>query len=147
MLWKISADERGLAVKKRVRLNQRFLSLNHSADTWAIYYNFDQYLWNPTISSDSKGGSEVDPTRVVGIFGRIGLADESTNPIAQFYSFGLGGKGACASRPHDRFGVGWYYMRVLVTLEGNNWRRAGRGSVLQFRRHARLYDHRGFAGN
>ncbi len=87
-----------------------------SDDSWCVYWNFDQYLWNPTIASDAKGGSEVDPTRGVGLFGRIGFADEVTNPVAQFYSFGVGGKGACSSRPHDRFGVGWYYLKTSDDL-------------------------------
>lgn len=50
------------------------VSPSRADETWAIYYNFDQYLWNP----------EGDPTRGVGIFGRVGVADESTSAIAQF---------------------------------------------------------------
>jgi hypothetical protein len=53
-----------------------------SDDTWSVYWNFDQYLWNPTVATDSKGGPVVDPTRGVGIFARVGIADEATNPIA-----------------------------------------------------------------
>lgn len=86
------------------------VDLNRSGETWCVYWNFDQYLWNPMISTDDKGGTQIDPTRGVGIFGRIGFADATTNPIAQFYSAGFGGKGLGASRPHDRWGVGYYYM-------------------------------------
>jgi porin len=93
------------------------VSPSRSNETWAIYYNFDQYLWNPTISSD-KGGPEVDPTRGVGLFGRLGFADESTSAIAQFYSFGIGGRGLGSGRPHDRWGVGWYYMKTSRDLPG-----------------------------
>ncbi len=77
-----------------------------ASETWAIYYNFDQYLW--TRSEDS--------TRGWGVFGRFGAADDTTNPIAQFYSIGLGGKGACTSRPHDRWGVGYFYTKVSDQL-------------------------------
>lgn len=77
------------------------VSLKTSSNSWAVYYNFDQYLWT----------RPDDPSRGWGIFGRIGFADESTNPIGQFYSAGFGGKGAEASRPYDRWGLGWYYMK------------------------------------
>jgi porin len=92
------------------------VSLDNSDESWAVYYNFDQYLWNPTTATDSKGGPQVDPTRGVGIFGRIGFADESTNPVAQFYSFGFGGRGLGSARPHDRWGLGWYYMKTSGDL-------------------------------
>ena len=80
--------------------------LNQSGDSWSIYYNFHQYIW----------ARPEDPTRGWGVFGRAGFADERTNPIAQFYSIGLGGKGVAASRPHDRFGVGYYYMKTSGDL-------------------------------
>jgi porin len=70
-------------------------------NTWAVYYNFDQYFW--TRPEDSERGW--------GMFGRVGLADERVNPIGQFYSVGFGGKGVCSTRPLDRWGLGYYYMR------------------------------------
>lgn len=93
------------------------VGFNKSGESWSVYWNFDQYLWNPTIASaDPKSGPQVDPTRGVGVFGRIGFADEETNPIAQFYSFGVGGKGLGSVRPHDRWGVGYYYMKTSDEL-------------------------------
>jgi porin len=92
------------------------VSPSRADETWAIYYNFDQYLWNPTVTTDSKGGSQIDPTHGVGIFGRVGFADESTSAIAQFYSFGAGGRGLGATRPNDRWGIGWYYMKTSRDL-------------------------------
>ena len=36
-----------------------------------------------------------------------------------FYSVGVGGTGMFAERPHDRFGVGYYYLDIRSpTLEG-----------------------------
>ena len=49
------------------------------------------------------------PLRGWGAFGRAGVSDDNTNPIAWFLSFGLGGSGPFESRPQDTFGVGWYY--------------------------------------
>jgi porin len=82
------------------------VALNKSGESWSVYWNFDQYLWT----------RPDDATRGWGVFGRVGFADESTNPIAQFYSAGLGGKGTLASRPHDRWGVGYYYMKTSDEL-------------------------------
>jgi len=67
--------------------------------SWNVYYNFDQYLLQ----------HPDDPTQGLGIFGRFGAADGSTNPIEFFYSLGFGGKGMIPGRAHDRYGIGWYY--------------------------------------
>ena len=72
------------------------------SDSWAFYYNFEQYL----ISSSS------DPEQGFGLFGRIGVADEDTSFINTFYSLGVGGKGFIPGRDLDRFGLGYYYMTL-----------------------------------
>jgi porin len=75
------------------------LSLRKESDSWALYYNFDQFI----------KVEEEDPTQGWGIFGRIGFADEDTSPIKAFYSFGFGGKGIIPGRDNDTFGLGFYY--------------------------------------
>ena len=70
--------------------------------SWNIYYNFDQYLYEP-----KKG---VD--RGVGVFGRLGVADGNPNFMKFFGSFGVGGKGMFESRPLDKFGFGYYYINI-----------------------------------
>jgi porin len=70
--------------------------------SWAIYYNFDQYLY------EIKKGSDQG----IGIFGRFGVSDGNPNPMHFFYSFGVGGKGIIPGRPLDRFGIGYYYIDV-----------------------------------
>ena len=67
--------------------------------SWAVYYNFDQYLY------ETKKGSG----RGVGIFGRFGAADGNPNPVRFFYSLGVGGKGLIPGRELDQFGIGGYY--------------------------------------
>lgn len=67
--------------------------------SWSIFWNFDQYL---VVDS-------ADPTHGWGIFGRAGIADQNTNPLAWFLSFGVGGDVPFETRPHDTFGAGWYY--------------------------------------
>lgn len=71
-------------------------------NSWCLYYNFDQYIYEP------KKGSG----RGVGIFGRFGLSDGNPNPMHHFYSFGIGGKGIVPSRPLDQFGLGWYFIDI-----------------------------------
>src|SRR5215470_17636351 len=70
--------------------------------SWNIYYNFDQYLYEP-----KKG---VD--RGIGVFGRLGVSDGNPNFMKFFGSFGVGGKGMFESRPHDQFGWGYYYINI-----------------------------------
>ena len=84
--------------------------------SWALTYNFDQYLY-------------VDPCdsqRGWGVFGRAGIADPDTNPIEHFLSFGVGGNSLLRGREADTFGVGWYYSGTsdaispfLSTVLGN----------------------------
>ncbi len=74
------------------------LDIDRAGDSWAIYYNFDQYLF---VEKD-------DPTQGIGLFFRFGQADERTNPIERFYSFGLGGGGIVPTRDRDTFGIGFY---------------------------------------
>lgn len=67
-------------------------------DNWAFYYNFDQYLYTEA----------DDPTQGWGIFGRFGFAPTKGNPIQEFYSIGLGGKGSIPRRDNDTWGAGYY---------------------------------------
>jgi porin len=75
-------------------------------DDWAFWYNLDQYLY--TEPQDSSQG--------FGLFGRFGYSDGKTNPIAKFYSIGLGGKGIIQGRDKDGFGVGYYYLGLSKDL-------------------------------
>ena len=70
--------------------------------SWAVWYNFDQYFYEP-----EKGSG-----RGAGIFGRFGISDGNPNPLHHYYSVGVGGKGVFAGRPLDRFGAGFYYLDV-----------------------------------
>jgi porin len=74
--------------------------------SWAFMYNFDQYFYQ----------DKTDPTQGIGVFGRFGISDGKANPIAQFYSIGFGGKGLIPTREHDRWGIGYYYMKIANDL-------------------------------
>jgi porin len=90
-----STDQRlGFVFENRV--------LEKKRDTWAVYYNFDQFLYE----TDREAG------RGVGLFGRFGASEGKPNPARYFFSIGAGGKGMIPGREHDRFGVGYYYIDI-----------------------------------
>jgi porin len=74
--------------------------------SWGFMYNFDQYFYQ----------ENQDPSQGIGIFSRFGISDGKANPIHQFYSFGFGGKGLIPTRDQDRFGIGYYYMKISGDL-------------------------------
>jgi len=76
--------------------------LSTDDSTWTVYYNFDQFVWNPDGKSD----------RGVGIFARFGAADPKTSPVQYACNFGVGGKGVVPGRPDDQFGIGWSGLAV-----------------------------------
>ena len=92
--------------RKYVSIDQRLgfvlqnRALKPKRDTWAIFYNFDQYLYE----------IDKDAGRGLGIFGRFGASEGNPNPAEYVLSIGVGGKGPLAQRPHDRFGIGYYYI-------------------------------------
>lgn len=78
--------------------------------SWAVTYNFDQYLW----AEKTSDGKEV--RRGIGLFFRFGVSDGEANPIKYVFSAGIGGKGAIPGRPLDTFGVGWYRIEFSDNL-------------------------------
>lgn len=71
--------------------------LNTESSTWTVYYNADQYLWQP----------EGHPDRGIGLFFGAGTSDGNPNPVKYSFSAGIGGKGIVPGRPGDTFGIGW----------------------------------------
>lgn len=71
-------------------------------DDWGIYYNFDQFLFTET----------EDPEQGWGVFGRFGWSTGEANVFEEFYSLGLGGKGAIPGRDKDTWGLGYYLANM-----------------------------------
>lgn len=78
------------------------VSAQKQEDSWSVYYNFDQYFYT----------EENDPEQGIGLFGRIGIADEQTSPIDRFYSIGIGGQGIIPGRDKDTFGLGYFRAEI-----------------------------------
>ncbi len=68
--------------------------------SWALWYNFDQYLWV----------SESDPNIGWGIFGMTGLSDGNPNPIEWNMTVGLSGNGIVPGREQDTIGIGYFHV-------------------------------------
>jgi porin len=101
--------------KKFTSIDQRLGSivetraLDGEKGSWNLYYNFDQYLYEPKKGAD----------RGLGVFGRLGVSDGDPNFMKSFGSFGVGGKGVFDSRPLDQFGLGYYFINIAnPTIQG-----------------------------
>jgi porin len=63
--------------------------------SWAVWYNFDQYLWV----------SPSNPDVGWGVFGMTGISDGNPNPIRWNLTLGLGGNSLIQGRERDTFGA------------------------------------------
>ena len=95
------------------------LSLPSKNNTWAVYGSAWQYL---TVKDSGKALVPIagEPTREgIGLFGRLGFADQDTNPAKFAISGGVGGRGMIPSRENDNYGVGLYYDELqTIRLSG-----------------------------
>ena len=100
------------SVDQRIGPLYEGLEFMKNKGSWSLYYNFDQYLYEPQKGS-GKG---------VGVFGRFGASDGDPNPVHYFMSAGVGGKGIIPGRPLDRFGLGYYYIDIQsISVHGPGW--------------------------
>ena len=82
------------------------VTFDKGEDSWSLMYNMHQYLYT----------EKEDETQGFGFFGRVGFADDKTNPISNFYGAGLGGKGMIDDRDNDTWGVSYFYMGLSDKL-------------------------------
>lgn len=82
-------------------------------ETWAVYWSMWQYLFveahdeAPINTADGKQDHQG-----LGLFLRVGFADEDTTPLNFAISGGLGAKGLIPSRDNDTCGIGYYYYSL-----------------------------------
>lgn len=74
--------------------------------SWGLYYQLDQFLWTPT----------GDRNRGWGLFAQISVSDGNPDPLQWFVHGGVGGVGVQASRPLDRWGIGYFDAGISNTL-------------------------------
>lgn len=90
------------SVDQNARLVIETGTIERKPNSWNVYYNFDQYLY------ETKQGSGQG----IGIFARWGASDGNPNPAHYFYSAGVGVNGMIPGRPRDTFGIGYYYLDI-----------------------------------
>lgn len=98
--------------------------------SWSLAYNFDQAFHV----------SPVDPKRMWGVFGGLGIADDNPNPVHWYASAGLSGASPLSSRKLDTFGIGFFYLGVSDPLK----RSAQPGSPLGDEHGVELFYNLGF---
>ncbi len=82
------------------------IPIARKSGSWAMYWNFDQYLFTDPCNPDQGWG----------LFGRAGISDGNPNPLEWYCSFGLGGTSPISGRNRDSFGAGWYYLGISNEL-------------------------------
>ncbi len=91
--------------RRAFRLLSRAIGLREpvtSSDSYVLYYNFDQYIF----------AEADDPKQGFGLFGRFGYSTGESNPVEQFYSIGVGGRGIVPERDKDTYGLGYYFVKM-----------------------------------
>ncbi len=78
------------------------LVAGEESGSWAVYYNFDQYLWINSANTNTW----------LGMFGMSGLSDGNPNPIRWNATIGLGAGGLIPGREGDTLGLGYFHMGV-----------------------------------
>jgi porin len=68
--------------------------------SWALYYNFDQYLWVSPANSNAG----------FGIFGMLGISDGNPNPVRWNTTIGIGANALVPGREHDTFGAAYFHI-------------------------------------
>lgn len=85
-------------------------------ETWALYWSGWQYLLikDPDDKPiDLMNG--IADHQGLGLFWRLGCADQDTNPVRWSLSGGIGGRGLIPGRKDDTYGVGYFY----TSIQGN----------------------------
>jgi porin len=101
-----SRDFNALGQDPRILFPPLGIRIAEKSDTWALFWNFDQFLVE----------DRCHPGRGWGVFGRAGISDGNPNPIEWYLSLGLGGTSPISGRENDTFGAGWYYLGLSNEL-------------------------------
>ncbi|PWU11246.1 MAG: carbohydrate porin [Verrucomicrobia bacterium] len=70
--------------------------------SWAVYYNFDQYLWINSSNTNTW----------LGFFAMSGLSDGNPNPVGWNLTVGLGAGGLVPGRERDTLGLGYFHVGI-----------------------------------
>ena len=87
--------------------------------SWSAYSSLWQYLFaekpaQPAAAAPLNTANGVPDVKGLGLFLRLGIADQDTNPIELAFSGGIGARGLIPGRDHDLIGLG-YFVNQLQT--------------------------------
>jgi porin len=98
------------------------------SDNWIVELSGEQYFWEPegALVPQAEGGRKEDfhvPTKDfvqdrpgLGIFYRFSSTPKDRSAYDIYLSGGVGGRGVIPGRPHDRLGVGSYWLKESSDL-------------------------------
>jgi porin len=98
-------------------------------DNWIMEISGEQYFWEPAgVSMPRAEGGRKEDFHVatkdfaqsrpgLGIFYRFSVTPEDRSAYDMYLSGGVGGRGMIPGRPHDRFGVGSYWVKESSDLK------------------------------
>jgi len=91
-------------------------SLPTKSGNWIAELSGEQYFWTPTRAPvPTKDFAVGQPG--FGMFYRISFTPADRNFFNVYVSGGVGGRGVIPGRPHDRFGVGGYWLKKSSDLD------------------------------
>ena len=91
------------------------------SDNWLVNINFGQSFWKPSTAKAKKGPHQALPQlrtaafdldeSGLGFFGRLTFGPEDRHAWNVYAMGGVGGRGFIPSRPYDRIGVGFFWLK------------------------------------
>ncbi len=89
------------------------VTLSEKSQSWAAYVSGWQYVYAMDEAKEPIKLTDGRPDlRGVGVFTRLGIADDETNPVHWAMSVGLGARGIIPSRDNDVIGLGYSYSEI-----------------------------------
>jgi len=86
------------------------LTVESEASSWAAYWTGWQYFDIQGEAPDVIQAGDARPDcQGMGVFTRMGIADNETNPVEWSGSVGVGGRGLVDGREDDSWGLGYFY--------------------------------------
>ena len=101
------------------------LSVPTKDESWFVYWSGWQYLWTEEEAGDAPLSliNRKPDLQGIGLFARVGFADQDTIVTEWSASGGVGGRGIIPGRDDDIFGLGYFYIK------GNTPRLTGTGII------------------
>lgn len=108
LIYAFDADFRNL--NGRLQVAPGGVTTERESTSWAVYWTGWQYVdaegQAPDVIQAGDGRPDLEG---LGVFARLGVADNDTNPIEGAASVGLGGRGLIDGRDDDSWGLGLFY--------------------------------------